>query len=212
MKKRIFIHNRAFGFRISQKALLAGAILFAASHALPAVAHTQPFLGLGYSSIAMPGHSSRPGVTLFAWQRFHDNVQVNGSATLARSFYGFNASVGKDIAASSDVTFEPYLGAGLVSMNYNNQPVQASIQDSYALAGANVGWMVSPRIQLALGGGYGRTLTTLNGNGGSVVYKGEAEAAFGLSRHWAGDLKVSYLHLPGASLTSYGAGLSYHFR
>lgn len=196
-----------------------------------AMAHTQPFLGIGYSSTALSGHSSRPGATLFAGQRFGDNVQVRGSATLARSFYSFNGSVGKDIDISRAVTFEPYLGAGLVSMNYNQQETghrsytqglftafnvpysytqPASIQDSYILAGANIGWFVSPRVQLALGGGYGHTLTTLNGNGGAV-YKGEAQATFGISKRWAADLQVAYLHIPGASLTSYSAGVAYHF-
>ncbi len=208
-------------------------VAVAALSTFPAVAmaHTQPFIGIGYASTNLSGHSSRPGATLFGGQRFGDNIQVRGSATLARSFYSFDGSVGKDIAASSAVTFEPYVGAGLVSMNYNQQEtgyrsytqglftafdvpytytVPASIQDSYAMAGANVGWMVSPRVQLAFGGGYGHTLTVLNGNGGAV-YKGEAQATFGISKRWATDLQVSYLHLPGASLTSYGAGVAYHF-
>lgn len=239
MKKKIYICN-------PQKALIAGAVLFAAFHALPAAAGTQfndfrhylstashntPSVGVGYADIGLTGHSGRPGISINAGNLYNNNVIASGSASFAHGYYGVNADLGKLIHTNGTVSFEPYLSLGFISMNDNQQETgfvqhtgqyfsystpysyiqPRSIQDFYGLAGVNLNVPIGGNVTLGFGGGYGHTLSTYGGGNGGAVYKGEAEAAFGLSRRWSGDLNVSYLHLPGASLTSCGAGVSYHF-
>lgn len=89
----------------------------------------------------------------------------------------------------------------------------ASISDLYGLAGVNMNIPIGSRVALELGGGYGHTLSTYGGGSGSsgAVYRGKAEVGFEIARHVTANVNVAYLHVPGASLTSEGAGLAYHF-
>ena len=89
----------------------------------------------------------------------------------------------------------------------------ASISDLYGLAGANMNIPLGSKVALQFGGGYGHTLSTYGGGSGSsgAVYRGKAEAAFQIFRHVTANVNVAYLHVPGASMTSEGAGVSYHF-
>ena len=224
------IFNRTFAFGISRKALVASAIIAT----FPAVALAGPSVGLGYSDIGLSGHSGRPGVTVTAGNLYSNNVVASGSASFARGFYSMNASIGKLIPAGG-VSFVPYLGMDFISMNYNQQEtgyttsqVNAgygfsytqttpysctqgqSIQDFYALAGADMNVPIGSRVMLQFGGGYGHTFMVMNGSGGAV-YQGKAEVGFEVAPRVTANLNVRYLHVPGASLTNYGAGLSYHF-
>ena len=202
---------------------------------IPAVAFAGPSLGIGYSNVGLSGgHSGRPGVTLTAGNLYSNNVVASGSATLARGYYSMNASIGKLIPAGG-VSFVPYVGMGFISMNYNQQETGyttsqvnagygfsytqttpysytqgASIQDFYALAGANMNIPLGQRVALQFGGGYGHTITTFGGANGAV-YKGKAEVGFEIAPHVTANINVRYLHIPGQSMTTEGAGLSYHF-
>jgi hypothetical protein len=228
MKNR-HIFNRSIQFGISRKALVAMAII----GTFPAVAMAGPSVGLGYSDIGITGHAGRPGVTLTAGNLYRNNVVASGSATVARGYYGMNAALGKMLPAGG-VSFEPYIGLGFLNLNYNqsetgyttttssnygysftqttpysyNQP--ASITDFYGLAGVNLNIPIGQQVALQFGGGYGHTLMTFGGSGGAV-YKGSAKAAFEIAPHVTANVNVAYLHVPGASMTSEGAGLSYHF-
>ncbi len=215
--------------------VIAAMTLGASGLVLAGTPLTSPALGLGYTSIGLSGHATRPGVKLFASQRFANDVRLSGSATFARGFCDMDANVGQFIPLSRDIALEPLLDAGFLSMNYNQQEVgynvstvnagygftyqqtmpysytvPASIQDVYAMAGANLEYRITRRVRFSVGGGFGHTLTVLNGAGGQV-YRGRADLTAGLSRHWSSDIDVSYLHLPGVSITRYGAGVSYHF-
>lgn len=210
-------------------------IAIAALAAFPAVALAGPIIGLGYSDIGLSGHSGRPGIQISAGNLYHHNVVASGSATFARGYYQMDAAIGKIVQTRGTVSFEPYLSAGFLNLNYNQQETgyttsqvnsgygfsytqstpysytQAnSIQDFYGLAGANLNIPLGSKVGLEFGGGFGHTLMAQNGNGGAV-YKGEAKAGFKIARHVTANINVAYLHLPGASLTSYGAGLAYHF-
>lgn len=197
------------------------------------VAFAAPYLGIGYTNVGLTGHSGRPGVTLAAGNLYRDGVAVSGAATLARGYYQMNTDLGKFIPAGG-VSFEPYVSMGFMSLNYQQQKVgyntittgsygysftyqspfsyrqPASIQDFYGLAGVNLNIPIGSKAALQFGGGYGHTLSVFGGSGGAV-YKGSAKIGFEVAPHVSTDLQVDYLHVPGASLTSYGAGVSYHF-
>ena len=203
---------------------------------IPVSALAGPVVGLGYTDIGLTGHSGRPGIQIFAGNLYHNDVIASGQATFARGYYGFNAELGKLIPAGG-VSFEPYLSMGFLSLNYNQQkvgyktvtriagygfaytqttpsssPQPASLQDFYGLAGADLNIPVASKVTLGIGGGFGHTLTTFGGSGnGGAVYTGDAMAAFQIAPHIVAGLNVSYLHVPGASLTNYGASLAYHF-
>ena len=203
---------------------------------IPAVALAGPVVGLGYSDIGLSGHSGRPGIQIFGGNLYPNRVVASGQATFARGYYSFNAELGKLIPAGG-VSFEPYASLGFINLNYNEQkvgyktvtqnagygfaytqttpysyPQPASIQDFYGLAGADLNIPVDSKVTLGIGGGYGHTLTTFGGSGnGGAVYTGDAMAAFQIAPHIVAGLNVSYLHVPGASLTNYGASLAYHF-
>lgn len=229
MKKHIF--NRTFAFGISRKALVAMAVCAT----FPVVALAGPSAGLGYSDIGMTGHSGRPGVTVTAGNLYSNRVVASGSASVARGFYSMNASLGKLIPTGGTVSFEPYISMGFLNLNYQQRKTgyntvtqnagygysytyqspysytqRASIQDFYALAGADMNIPLGQKVALQFGGGYGYTLMTYGGNGGSV-YQGKAEAAFAIAPHVTANINVRYLHVPGASLTTEGVGLAYHF-
>ncbi|OCB03906.1 hypothetical protein BBC27_05790 [Acidithiobacillus ferrivorans] len=178
---------------------------------IPAVALAGPSVALGYSDIGLSGHSGRPGVQITAGNLYSNNVVASGGAEFARGYYGFHAELGKMISAGG-VSFTPYVSMGFLSLNYSQQPqpFQQSILTSYALAGVNLNVPIGQNVALEFGGGYGHTLTTFSGSGGSV-YKGKAEIGFEVAHNVTTNINVSYLHVPGASLTNYGAGISYHF-
>ncbi|MHB1643509.1 MAG: hypothetical protein ACYCS8_12780 [Acidithiobacillus sp.] len=202
---------------------------------IPAAAFAGPSLGIGYSNVGLSGHSGRPGVTLSAGNLYSNNVVATGSATIARGYYNVGANIGKLIPTGGTVSFEPYLGLDFLNLNYNQAETGyttsqvnagygysytqttpysytqgASIQDFYALAGANMNIPLGQRVMLQFGGGYGHTLTVLNGSGGAV-YKGKAEVGFQIAPRVTANLHVSYLHVPGANLTTEGVGLAYQF-
>ncbi len=226
MKNR-HIFNRTFAFGISKKTLVAMAI----TATFPCVAMAGPSLGIGYSNIGLSGHSGRPGVSISVGNLYSNNAVASGSASFARGYYGMNADLGKMIPAGG-VSFEPYVSLGFLNLNYNQtvpggivtshpypfvtqysqsyvqQP--ASITDFYGLAGANMNIPLGQKVALLFGGGYGHTFMNMNGNGGAV-YQGKAEIGFEVARHVTANLNVRYVHVPGASLTSEGVGLAYHF-
>ena len=229
MKNR-HIFNRTIAFGISKKALVAMAICAT----FPVAAMAGPSVGLGYSDVGLTGHAGRPGVTLTAGNLYSNNVIASGSASFARGYYSMNASIGKLIPAGG-VSFVPYLGMDFISMNYNQQEtgyttsqVNAgygfsytqttpysctqgqSIQDFYALAGADMNVPIGSKVMLQVGGGYGHTIETFGGSGGAV-YQGKAEIGFEVAPRVTANLNVRYLHIPGQSMTDEGAGLSYHF-
>ena len=232
MKNR-HVFNRSFAFGISRKSIFAS-VVSVAIFGIPALAVAGPSVGLGYSDIGLSGHAGRPGVTLTAGNLYRNNVVASGSATFARGYYGMNADLGKMVPTGGTVLFEPYVSLGFLNLNYNQpetgyttttssnfgysftettpysytQP--ATITDFYGLAGANMDIPLGKKVVLEFGGGYGHTLMTFGGSGGSV-YKGSALAAFGLAKHVSCDINVSYLHVPGANLTTEGVGLQYHF-
>jgi hypothetical protein len=211
-----------------KKQIIAVSIL--AALAVTPVAFATPYLGIGYTNVGLSGHAGRPGVTLFAGNLYRNNVLASGSASYARGYYSMGASLGKVIPAGG-VSFEPYVSMGFLNFDYNQQETgytttygysftsttpysytqSATIQDFYGLAGANLNIPIGSKVALRFGGGYGHTISTFgNGNGGQV-YKGSAEIGFKIAPHVSTDLQVAYLHVPGASLTNYGMGLSYHF-
>lgn len=230
MKKQ-HIGNRSFVFGVSHKAILASAICLT----FPAIAFAGPSLGIAYSDVGLSGHSGRPGVTITAGNLYSNDVIANGAAAFARGYYGLHADLGKLIPAGG-VSFEPYVSLGFLNLNYQQQEMggmtsttttspggfpftqftqrfyqqPTSIQDLYGLAGVNLNIPIGQRVALQFGGGYGHTLTTYGGNGGAV-YRGKAEIGMQIAHNVTANLNVKYLHVPGASLTSEGAGISYHF-
>lgn len=212
------------------KIIIAVAVLAA----FPIAALAAPIIGLGYSDIGLSGHAGRPGIQISAGNLYPHNVVASGSATFARGYYQMDAAIGKIVQTRGSVSFEPYLSAGFLNLNYNQQETgyttttsssfgfsytqstpysytqSASVQDFYGLAGANLNIPLGSKVGLEFGGGFGHTLMAQNGNGGAV-YKGEAKAGFKIARHVTANINVAYLHLPGASLMNYGAGLAYHF-
>ena len=206
MKNR-HIFNRSFAFGISIKALIASAIIAT----FPAVAIAGPSLGLGYSDIGLSGHSGRPGVTLTAGNLYSNNVVATGAATLASNYYGFHADLGKLIPTGiAGTSFTPYASLGFLNLNYQQAQFTPSTEDVYALAGADLNVPIGQNIALLLGGGYGHTVTTFGGTGGAV-YKGKAEIGFEVAPHVTANINVRYLHVPGQSVTTEGAGLAYQF-
>jgi hypothetical protein len=228
MSKHIF--NRSIQFGTSRKALVAMAICAT----FPAIAMAGPSVGIGYTDIGLSGHAGRPGVTVTAGNLYKNDVVASGSATFARGFYGMNADLGKMIPTKGTVSFEPYVSLGFLNLNYQQQKTgyttttsssfgysftqttpysyaqPASITDFYGLAGVNLNVPIGSKVALLFGGGYGHTITSFGGSGGAI-YKGEAKAAFEVAHNVTANINVSYLHVPGASLTSEGAGLAYHF-
>lgn len=184
-------------------------IIAAVLSIIPAAAFAGPSVGIAYSNVGLSGHSGRPGVTLTAGNLYSNNVIASGSATLANNFYGFHADLGKLIPTGGTVSFEPYASLGFVNMNYN-QPQTAGITDFYGLAGANMNIPLGQRVALQFGGGYGHTITTFGGANGAV-YKGKAEVGFEIAPHVTANINVRYLHVPGQSVTTEGAGLAYQF-
>lgn len=200
---------------------------------IPVAALAGPSLGIGYSNVGLSGHAGRPGVTLSAGNIYSNNVVATGGATFASNYYGLHADLGKLIPAGS-VSFEPYASIGFLNLNYN-QPETGyttqttsiygysfsyqspysytspqSIQDFYGMAGANMNVPIGQKVMLQFGGGYGHTISTFGGAGGAV-YKGKAEIGFEIAPRVTADIDVRYLHVPGANLTTEGAGISYHF-
>ena len=199
------IFNRSFAFGISPKALIASAIIAT----FPAVALAGPSVGIGYSDIGLSGHSGRPGVTVTAGNLYSNNVVASGSAALASNYCGFHSDLGKLVPTDGTVSFEPYVSLGLVNMNYNQQ-FQPGITDFYGLAGVNLNVPIGSKVALQFGGGYGHTIDTFSGASGAV-YKGKAEVGFEIAPHVTANLNVRYLHVPGQSVTTEGAGLAYQF-
>lgn len=205
-----------------------------AALAVTPVAFAAPYLGIGYTNVGLTGHSGRPGVTLFAGNLYRNNVLASGSASYAHGYYSMNASIGKRIPAGG-VSFEPYISMGFLNLDYNQQETGyttttsssygysftsttpykytqgAAIQDFYGLVGANLNIPIGSKVALRFGGGYGQTISTFGSSNGGQVCKGSAEIGFKIASHVSTDLQVAYLHVPGASLTNYGMGLSYHF-
>ncbi|MEB8486760.1 MULTISPECIES: hypothetical protein [Acidithiobacillus] len=201
------IFNRTAAFGISRKAIFASVAIFG----IPVLAVAGPSVGLGYSDIGLTGHAGRPGVTLTAGNLYKNDVVASGSATFARGFYGVNASLGKMIPTGGTVSFEPYAEIGFLNLSYS-QPSTTSITDTYGLAGANMNIPLGQRVALWFGGGYGHTISTFGGNGnGGAVYKGKAEIGMEIAKRVTTSINVSYMHVPGQQIMTYGAGLSYHF-
>jgi hypothetical protein len=215
------------------KVMIVSAVL--ALMAAPALAVAGPSVGIDYTDMGLSGHAGRPGVTIGAGNLYSNNAVVTGSATFARGFYGFHADLGKLIPAGG-VSFEPYVSLGFLNLNYNQQEMggltsttttspggfqftqftqqyyqqQQSISDFYGLAGVNLNVPIGRRVAIEIGGGYGHTITTYGGNGGAV-YRGKAEIGMQIAHNVTANLDVAYLHVPGASLTNYGAGIAYRF-
>ena len=206
MKNR-HVFNRTAAFGISRKSIFASVVSVAVV-GIPVLAVAGPSVGLGYSDIGLSGHAGRPGVTLTVGSLSKENVAAWGSATYARGYYNVNASLGKLLPAGG-VSFTPYVSMGYLNLG-SSQPV--SLSDSYGMAGVNLNVPIGQRIAILLGGGYGHTLSEgFGGSGSGSVYKGKAEIGMEVAKHVTANINVSYLHLPGASLTTEGAGLSYHF-
>ncbi|OCB03413.1 hypothetical protein BBC27_08075 [Acidithiobacillus ferrivorans] len=175
---------------------------------IPAVAFAGPSLGIGYSNVGLSGgHAGRPGVTISAGNLYGNNVVASGSATLANGYYGFHADLGKLVPAGGAVSFEPYVSMGFTNINYAQAP---SMTDFYGLAGANLNIPIGSKVAFLLGGGYGHTIDTFSGANGAV-YKGKAEVGFEIAPHVTANINVRYLHVPGQSVTTEGAGLAYSF-
>ena len=204
MKNR-HVFNRTFAFGISRKAIVAS-VVSVAIFGIPVLAVAGPSVGIGYSDVGLIGHSGRPGVTLSVGSLSKSNVAAWGSATYARGYYNVNASLGKRIPAGG-VSFTPYVSMGYLNLG-SSEPV--SLSDSYGLAGVNLNIPVGQRVALQFGGGYGHTISTFGGTGGAV-YKGKAEIGMEVARHVTATINVSYMHIPGQQIMTYGAGLAYHF-
>lgn len=187
-----------------KQAIITAAVLFS----IPTLALAGPVAGIGYSDIGLSGHAGRPGVQFNAGDMYPHDVIASGSASFARGYFSMNADIGKLIQANG-VAFEPYVSLGFLNLNYT-QPQQQSIQDLYGLAGVNLSIPISNKVEVGIGGGLGHTLTTFGGNSGSV-YTGDVIFGGKIAPHVTASLDVSYTHTPGASMTSYGAGLAYHF-
>lgn len=190
---------------MKKQIIITAAVL---SFITPLAAFAGPSVGIAYSNVGLSGHAGRPGVTLSAGNLYSNNVVATGAATIAGNYYGFHADMGKLIPTNGTVSFEPYASLGLVNMNYRQ--FQPSIQDVYGLAGVNLNVPIGSRVAFELGGGYGHTLTTFGGNNGAV-YKGKAEIGCEIAPHITANLTVRYLHVPGQSVTTEGAGLAYQF-
>lgn len=193
---------------------IKSAILLATMLAVPTVALAAPTLSLGYDNVGISGHSSRPGVSLLVANIYSNNVVAMGGVSVANNYYNVHADIGDIIPADSNsLYFDPYVSAGFINMNYSapSYSLAKSTQDFYGLAGANVAVPVSNRVLLQVGGGFGHTITTFGGGGGTV-YKGLVGASFYISSRVEADLDVTYMHLPNSpSLTNYGAGITYMF-
>jgi hypothetical protein len=190
-----------------KKQIIIAAVLSIA----PAIAFAGPSVGIGYSNVGLSGHAGRPGVTITAGNLYSNNVVASGSASVARGLFGFHANLGKLIPTGiAGTSFTPYLSAGFLNLNYQQAHFTPSTTDFYALGGADLNVPVGSNVALLLGGGYGHTVTTFGGNAGAV-YRGKAELGFEVAPHVTTNLHVSYLHVPDASLTTYGVGVSYNF-
>lgn len=187
-------------------------IIAAVLSIVPAVAFAGPSIGIGYSNVGLSGHAGRPGVTLGVGNLYSNDVVATGSATYANNFYGIHADLGKLIPTGIiGTSFTPYASIGALNINYNNnQQFMPSITDVYGLAGADLNVPIGSRVAFELGGGYGHTMDTFGGVNGAV-YKGKAEIGFEVAPRVTANLHVSYLHVPGQSMTTEGAGLAYHF-
>ncbi len=193
-----------------KKIALISAVL-ASLMAVPLVASADPSFGIGYSNIDLSGHSSRPGVSVNMGDLLGGGYVANGFATVARSFYQIDASVGKLIAADNNaLAFEPFVSANFLHAK-ENTPVPQTISDSFLLAGVNTDIPVSRNVSFGFGGAFGHTLSSTSGTAGGQVYTGDAMANLQLTRHVTTDVSVTYLHVPGQNTMEYDMGLNYLF-
>jgi hypothetical protein len=216
-----------------KKAMIISAVL--ALMAVPMLAEAGPTANISYTDMGLSGHAGRPGVSLNAGNVYANGVVADGSASIARGYYQMDMSIGKLIPADG-LSFEPYVSANFLSLNYNQLETgytsqtfssgfgssfttqtpytytQAnSIQDLYATAGVNMNIPLSRKVAFGLGGAYGHTLSTYGGGNGGAAYTGDAIADFQIAPRVTTDLQVAYQHVPGASMTDYSAGINYHF-
>ena len=216
-----------------KKAMIVSAML--ALMSAPVFAVAGPSMGIDYTDMGLSGHVGRPGVSLNAGNVYANGVVADGSVSIARGLYQMDMSIGKLIPADG-LSFEPYLSANFLNLNYNQAEVgytsqtfssgfgssfttqvpysytQAStIQDFYGLAGVNMNIPLSRKVIFGLGGAYGHTISTYGGGNGGAVYTGDAIASFQIAPRVTTDLQVEYQHVPGASMTDYSAGINYHF-
>lgn len=217
-----------------KKTMMVSAVL-ASLMAVPVLAEAGPSVGISYTDMGLSGHAGRPGVSLNAGNVYANGVVADGSASIARGYYQMDMSIGKLIPADG-LSFEPYLSANFMNLNYNQAETgyasqtfssgfgpsfttqvpysytqASSIQDFYALAGVNINIPLSRKVTFGLGGGYGHTLSTFGSGSGGAVYTSDAIASFQIAPHVTTDLQVQYQHVPDASMTDYSAGLNYHF-
>ena len=215
-----------------KKVMIVSVVL--ALMAAPALAVAGPSVGIDYTDMGLSGHAGRPGVSLNAGNIYANGVVADGSASIARGFYQMNMSIGKIIPADG-LSFEPYVSANFLSLNYNQQETgytsqivsgfgssfttqipysytQAqSIQDFYGLAGVNMDIPLSRKVIFGLGGAYGHTISTYGGGNGGAVYTGDAIVSFQIAPQVTTDMQVEYQHVPGAAMTDYSAGINYRF-
>ena len=184
-------------------------IIAVAASFIPAIAFAGPSLGIAYSNVGLSGHAGRPGVQITAGNLYRNNVVASGSATFARGYYGFRAGIGK-LIPSGGVSFEPNVSLGFINLDYNQAQQPQTIQNVYGLAGVNLNVPIDQRVALKFGGGFGHTLTAYSGGNG-MVYQGKAEIGCQIAPRVTASIDVRYLHIPGASMTTEGAGLAYQF-
>ncbi len=202
--------------------------------AAPALAVAGPSVGIDYTDMGLSGHAGRPGVSLNAGNIYANGVVADGSASIARGFYQMDMSIGK-LIPTDGLSFEPYVSANFLNLNYNQQETgytsqtsssfgssfttqvpysytqSNSIQDFYGLAGVNMDIPLSRKVIFGLGGAYGHTISTFGGGNGGAVYTGDAIVSFQIAPRVTTDLQVEYQHVPGAAMTDYSAGINYHF-
>ncbi|MHB8249622.1 MAG: hypothetical protein ACYDCX_12165 [Acidithiobacillus sp.] len=179
-----------------KKTMIISAVL--ALMAVPVLAEAGPSAGISYTDVGISGHAGRPGVSVNLGNVYRGNVVADGSATFARGFYQMDASIGKLIPADG-LSFEPYVSANFLNLNYNQAETGYTVQDFYGLAGVNMNIPLSRKVTFGLGGGYGHTLGVYGGDGsGGAVYTGDAIASFQIAPRVTTDLQVQYQHVPGA--------------
>jgi hypothetical protein len=239
MKKR-HIFNRTFTFGISAKAIIASAIIAAfpvVAMAGPIVAgigfsnvgvagHNRPGVKISAGSL-FQNDVIASGSATFARGYYGMNAgigkllfptsgPVSVEPYISAGFLNLNPQASNPQGAPVLAPGQHILlgmqkvtrraGAPLASAS----PGAVQLQDFYGLAGVNLNVPIGNRFAMQFGGGFGRTITASGGNGG-LVYKGVAKAGFLITHRVTASANVTYLHVPGASLMSTGAGLSYQF-
>lgn len=180
--------------------------------AAPALAFAGPSVGISYTDMNLAGHSGRPGVGLNAGDVLNNKVVIDGSASVARSYYNIDASIGKFIPIfGGEASVAPYFAAGFLHLKYNTETGYTRLQDVYGLVGANLDIPLSRRVAFGMGGGYGHTFGTYENGIGGAVYTGDAILSFQIAPHVSTDVAFQYLHVPGAAMQDYNVGLNYHF-